>query len=164
MALEVFVIPGFGIAGISGIILVLVGLLATFVPDEPERTLPFHLPRLPQTIEALQTGIITMVASLAASLVGMVLLSKYLPRTPIFNRIVPRNPMPSEVSSEDPYRGAARIGDVGAAEGPLRPAGKARFGNVLVDVVTQGEYLEADVRLEVIERRGNRVVVRAVVS
>jgi membrane-bound ClpP family serine protease len=44
----------------------------------------------------------------------------------------------------------------------LHPAGKARFGSVLVDVVTQGEYLEADVRVEVIERRGNRVVVRAV--
>jgi len=161
MALEVFVIPGFGVAGILGIVLVLVGLLATFVPDEPGRTFPLYIPRLPETLKALRLGIITLVASMAASLVGMVMLGRFLPRTPLFSRIVPPNPMPSEVQGDDPYRGAARVGDLGETEGPLRPAGKARFGGVLVDVVTQGEYLEVDARIEVIERRGNRVVVRA---
>jgi len=67
----------------------------------------------------------------------------------------------SQVAVEDPYRGMARVGDVGQAEGTLRPAGKARFGSVLVDVVTEGEYLEPNCMIEVIERRGNRVVVRA---
>ncbi|MCH9034820.1 MAG: NfeD family protein [Planctomycetes bacterium] len=62
----------------------------------------------------------------------------------------------------DPYRGAARVGDVGYAEGSMHPSGKARFGSVLVDVVTQGEFLDPDARVEVIERRGNRVVVREV--
>ena len=52
--------------------------------------------------------------------------------------------------------------DLGTAEGPLRPAGKARFGGMLVDVVTQGDYLDTGARLEVIERRGNHVVVRPV--
>jgi len=61
---------------------------------------------------------------------------------------------------EDPYRGAARVGDVGTAEGPLRPSGKARFGGMLVDVVTQGDFLDPGARIEVIERRGNHVVVR----
>ena len=44
----------------------------------------------------------------------------------------------------------------------MHPSGKARFGSVLVDVVTQGEFLNPDARVEVIERRGNRVVVREV--
>ena len=61
----------------------------------------------------------------------------------------------------DPYGNLARLGDVGVTEGVLRPAGKARFGQVLVDVVTEGEYIEPDVQIEVIERHGNRVVVRA---
>lgn len=162
MALEVFVIPGFGLAGIAGIALVLLGLLATFVPDEPGRSVPLYLPSLPQTMDYLRRGVITLVSSMALSLLGMVMLSKYLPRLPVFRRIVPANPTPSEVLTEDPYRGAARVGDVGETEGPLRPAGKARFQSVLVDVVTQGEYLEAHVKVEVIERRGNHVVVRAV--
>ena len=162
IALEIFVIPGFGVAGISGIGLVIVGLLATFVPDEPGRTIPLYLPSLASTWRGLQVGVITLVCSMAASLIGMFMLSKYLPRVPVFRRIVPANPMPSEVLVDDPYRGAARIGDIGVTEGPLRPAGKARFGSVLVDVVSQGDYLGAHVRIEVVERRGNRVVVRAV--
>ncbi len=161
IAVEVFVIPGFGVAGISGIALVLVGLLATFVPDEPGRSLPFYLPSLPGTLNYLKTAVLTMAASMTTSLVGMVVLSRYLPRLPLFRRIVPANPTPSEVRTEDPYRGLARVGDVGQSAGPLRPAGKARFGPMLVDVVTQGEYIEPNTQVEIIERRGNHVVVRA---
>jgi len=160
MALEIFVIPGFGIAGISGILLVLIGLMATFVPDEPGRSLPLYIPDLPATWYGLKIALYTVVSSMAASLVGIVVLSRYLPRVPFFRRIVPANPTPSEVLVEDPYRGAARVGDVGTAEGPLRPSGKARFGGMLVDVVTQGDFLDPGARIEVIERRGNHVVVR----
>ena len=160
LAVEIFVIPGFGVAGVAGIFLVLVGVLATFVPDEPGRRIPLYIPELPASMQALKVALITLVGSALASLLGMVVLSRFLPRTPMFRRFVPANPTPSEVSVGDPYAGAARLGDVGLAEGPLHPAGKARFGTVLVDVVTQGEYVEAQRRVEVVERRGNRVVVR----
>lgn len=161
IALEVFVIPGFGIPGILGIILVIIGLLATFVPDEPDRSIPLYIPSLPSTLEGLKYALITLVSSMVASLIGIAMLSRFLPRMPVFGRMVPANPTPSEVAIDDPYRGLARVGDVGEAAGPLRPAGKARFGSQLVDVVTQGEYLEGGAQVEVIERRGNRVVVRA---
>lgn len=161
IAAELFVIPGFGVLGISGLGLVLLGLLATFVPDEPGRSFPLLFPSLPATVEAIKVAIVTVVAAMTASLAGMVILSKYLPRMPLFNRLVAANPTPSEVSVDDPYFGAARVSDLGTTEGPLRPAGKARFGPLIVDVVTQGEYVESRVPVEVIERRGNRVVVRA---
>lgn len=161
IGLEIFVVPGFGVAGISGIVLICVALLATFVPEEPGRSFPIFLPSLPGSIRYLQNGIITLVSSMTISLIGMVILSRYLPRTPVFSRIVPANPTPSEVIPDDPYRGVARVGDTGMTQGPLHPAGKARFGTVLVDVVTQGEMLDAEVSVEVIEHRGNRVVVRA---
>ena len=164
IALEVFVIPGFGIPGILGIGLVIVGLLATFVPDEPGRSIPLYIPSLPSTLEGLKFALITLVSSMVASLIGMAMLSRFLPRMPVFGRMVAANPTPSEVATEDPYRGMARVGDMGEAAGPLHPAGKARFGSLLVDVVTQGEYLDSGAQVEVIERRGNRVVVRAIRS
>lgn len=162
IALEIFVIPGFGVAGISGIVLVILALVATFVPDEPGRSFPFYLPSLPGTVYYLKTALLTVVLAMATSLIGMVMMSRYLPRLPLFSRLVPANPTPSEVQTEDVYRGLAHVGDVGEAAGPLRPAGKVHFGSILVDVVTQGEYLEPHTRVEIIERRGNRVVVRAV--
>lgn len=163
IALEVLVIPGFGLPGIAGIVLVLVGVLATFVPEEPGRSFPIYMPSLPESIAYLKAALLTLVASMAASLVGMVMMSRYLPRLAAFQRIVPPNPTPSEVQPADEYHGLVRVGDLGETAGPLRPAGKARFGGTLVDVVTQGEYVEPQTKVEIIERRGNHVVVRAVV-
>ncbi len=160
IGVEIFVIPGFGIAGISGFLFLIIGLLATFVPPEPGRTIPLYLPSLPSTVHALKVAVTTVVTSMAASLLGMIVLSRYLPRTPLFSRFAPANPTPSQVAVDDPYRGAARVGDIGETAGPLHPAGKAHFGPLLVDVVTEGEYIDGSVRVEVIERRGNRVVVR----
>ena len=162
LMLELFVIPGFGIPGITGLILVFVAVLATFIPDEPGQPFPIYLPELPATIAALKTAFLTLMTSLVASVVGMVMLSKYLPRLVVFRQIAPPNPTPSEVQTDDPYRGLARVGDVGDAVSALRPAGKARFGGMLIDVVTQGDYIEPPARVEVIERRGNHVVVRAI--
>jgi membrane-bound serine protease (ClpP class) len=161
IAVELFVIPGFGVVGFAGLGLVLVGLLATFVPDEPGRPFPLLFPSLPSTVEAIRVALTTVVTALSLSFVGMIILSRYLPKMPLFNRLAPANPTPSQVYADDPYVGAARVHDRGLTEGPLRPAGKARFGPIIVDVVTQGEFLDAATPVEVIERRGNRVVVRA---
>ncbi len=162
IVVEIFVIPGFTVAGISGIALVFIGLLATFLPEEPGHSFPFYWPSLPSSMYYLKAAVTTVVCSMAASLVGMVMLSRVLPRLPVLGRIIPANPTPSEVQVGDAYRGLARVGDTGETVGPLRPAGKARFSGELVDVVTQGEYLAAGARVEVMEHRGNRVVVRAV--
>lgn len=164
MLVELFVLPGFGVAGISGIVCILLGLLATFMPDEPGRDFPLFVPGLPGTLKFLRDGVMVLCSSIVASAIGMVMLSRILPRTVFFRRLVPANPTPSEVMVDDPYRGAARIGDGGVTEGPLRPAGKARFGFVLVDVVTQGEFVDSGAAVEVIERRGNHVVVRSIRS
>jgi membrane-bound serine protease (ClpP class) len=162
LLLELFVIPGFGIAGIAGLFCIMAGLVATFIPEQPGTPIPNFFPAWPGTVEGLKQGLIVLVSAMALSLVGMVMLSKYLPTMPFFREVVPANPMPSEVAVEDPYRGAAHIGDVGKTESVLRPAGKARFGSLLVDVVTQGDLIDAGTMVEVVERRGNRVVVRPV--
>jgi membrane-bound serine protease (ClpP class) len=162
VVLEVFVIPGFGIAGISGLIFFFAGLLMTFVPDEPGRSFPIFLPTVAKSYELFTQGVAALVTSMIVSLAGMVVLRNFLPRMPYLNQLVPANPTPSQVQVDDAYFGAARVGDLGEAAGPLHPSGKARFGAVLVDVVTQGEYLDENAAVEVVERHGNRVVVRSV--
>ncbi len=44
------------------------------------------------------------------------------------------------------------------------PAGKARFGDSVVDVIADGEMIEPGKTVEVVEVRGNRVLVREIVS
>lgn len=160
IAVEVFVIPGFGVAGISGMLCVVVGLLATFIPEEPGRTLPIYWPSFEPGLDGLKVGITTLGSGLSASVLAMVLVSRFLPKIPWLQGAIPLNPAPEDLTLEDPYDGYAREGDVGVVESPLRPAGKVRFGTMLVDVVTQGTFVEPGTEVEVCEREGNRVVVR----
>jgi membrane-bound ClpP family serine protease len=57
---------------------------------------------------------------------------------------------------------SVRIGDAGQVVLTLRPTGKARFGDAMVDVVAEAEFLDKGTKVEIIEMHGNRVVVKAV--
>ena len=72
-----------------------------------------------------------------------------------------------EVSLSAPPESKERylnIGDTGKAVSNLRPAGKAKFADSIVDVVAEGEFLDKGVKVEIIEVHGNRVVVKKVNS
>ncbi len=157
LLVEIFVIPGFGVAGVLGIILMSLGLLFSFAPSEPGR---WPVPTLKDTFDGLKSGLYAMAAGLTGSLVGMYFLARYFPKLPVASSAIAPNPEHEDLQMDDPYPGVARVGDSGTAESLLRPAGKARFGQTLVDVVSEGEYIESGSRVVVVERKGNRVVVR----
>ncbi|MEW6251122.1 MAG: NfeD family protein [Planctomycetota bacterium] len=157
IGLEIFVIPGFGIAGIAGGVLVIVALLGSFVPAEPGAP-PFSLPDLRGTWSALLTGLKVLTVSTLISLAGIILLAQYLPRTKLATGLVSENPELPATSGPEPT--LALPGDVGVVTGDLRPAGQARFGHEIVDVCSQGMYVPAGQRVQVIRREGMNVVVR----
>jgi membrane-bound serine protease (ClpP class) len=53
-----------------------------------------------------------------------------------------------------------KIGDVGQVVSILRPTGKAKFGDAIVDVVAEAEFLDKGTQVEIIKIHGNRVVVK----
>jgi membrane-bound ClpP family serine protease len=159
LAVEVFVLPGFGIAGISGIILLLVGIsLATLekAPSSPDEWSNF-------AVQVFQYGLALVMSGVLAFFVG-----RYLPKIPYVNRmmLVPpaeRADLDSETSSiPGAAEAAALLGHVGVASSMLRPAGMAKFGDSYVDVVTEGDYIEPGTPIQVVEVEGNRIVVKRV--
>jgi membrane-bound serine protease (ClpP class) len=52
------------------------------------------------------------------------------------------------------------VGTKGEALSRLRPSGRAEFGDKILDVVTEGEFLEAGTVIQVLKVEGNRVVVK----
>lgn len=162
LAVELFILPGFGLPGVSGIVLVLASLVMA------------GQSRIPQTRgewTALSINLAVLAGSLLVVGVVVYLLSKYLGRLPVLSRLM-LGPAPSEPppraergvgavgrrASDDESPPA--VGDRGVAVSPLRPAGKARFGDRLVDVVADGEFIERQTEVEVADVLGNRVVVR----
>ena len=153
LAVEIFVLPGFGIAGIMGLALIGLALLLAFQP--------FVVPVTPFEIEMTKGNILKLLGSMVASIVGICLLAKYLPETSAFGRIVLRA---AEKTDSGYVVGSAEkqelVGKKGVVVSSLRPVGRARIGDDIVSVVTQGEMLEKDTNIEVIEVKGNRIVVR----
>ncbi len=153
LALEVFVIPGFGVAGISGLILLVLGVLLSFQKG--------FVPQTPFETEVLQTNIVVIVTSFLVFVAAAVLLARYLPKTRQFSKIALEGPAAGTVHGDAAVQArlAELVGKTGVATTTLRPAGKAKIEGRLVDVVTQGDFIEKDAKIRVLRLEGNRIVV-----
>lgn len=157
LALEVFVIPGFGAAGVAGILCIMASLVLTTIG------LPLGV--------LLSTGAwvepLTRVAiALGVTVVLMIIALRYLPRTRAMSGLVLSSTLASNVTPEGPSTFVSadetRFQDqLGVAESDLRPVGVARFGETRIDVVSEGGYVRAGTPVRVIEVEGGRIVVRA---
>jgi membrane-bound serine protease (ClpP class) len=153
---EIFVIPGFGIAGIGGLLLVVTSLLAALIGN-----VGFSFP----DATSITSAIGTMAATLVLFVVLMFSVGRLLPHSSRFNRLV----LAPELSSAEGFTSADTheewLGATGRAVTPLRPSGLVELSvgdSVLrVDVVTAGEYLPAGSAIRVVHVRGSRVEVRA---
>jgi len=159
IGIEVFILPGFGFVGISGILLVVAGLgLATLE----------HMPQSNSEWFDFGSKLTQFAIGLVVAAIGAIVFAKYLPNIPIANRmvLVPAGERPDSVEEPPALPGvemsAALLGAIGTAATVLRPAGMARFGEQYVDVVTEGNYVPAGARVQVIEVEANRIVVKEV--
>ena len=154
LAAEIFFIPGFGIAGISGILCLVVGIYMslTRVPI-PQYTWDFMRLR--------DAGVTLVLAALMLSLF-MILTWKIFPRTALARGLVLAHAQTatSGYTVQTIAESQVSLGLRGRASTVLRPAGRARFGAVTYDVMTRGEFIDAGAPVEIIQVEGNRYVVR----
>jgi membrane-bound serine protease (ClpP class) len=156
LGVEILLIPGFGVFGVTGILLIVFSIILasqTFViPQSPSQWREFTFSMLP-------------LFAAFGSLIGFAyLIAKYLPHVPILGRMIlqPNFPQGDELSSLPPSPYESLLGSSGVAMTMLRPAGLVRFGDQYIDVVTEGSYIDEGARVEVIEVTGNRIVVKQV--
>jgi len=159
--IEIFVIPGFGVPGIAGLLLLFGGLLGTFVTDQGGHLFPDS----PDDQEDLLFGMLTIVLALVSSGVGMWFLSKHLGAIPLFNKLVLSDAPGDEDSlgmlaaMAPPTVPAVSAGMTGKAVTSLRPAGKAQFGDAVVDVVAEFGYISPGAAVRVTSVGGFRTTV-----
>ena len=95
------------------------------------------------------------------SVIGAIVLSKYLPKIPIASRLILAPAAEYTGTTASPLDRIA-AGDIGIVEGDCRPVGKVRFGEELLDGVTEGDMIQAGAEVRVLRRAGNRVVIERV--
>jgi len=151
---EAFLIPGFGFPGILGILCLVAGLLFLGTGFRPGDAVTFDS-------TAVERFALQLLATFFAGGLTIVFLARVFPSAPFGRKLVlAEGALPARGADPAPSRaGAAREG---VAVTPLRPAGTARVGDDLVDVVTEGDFVDAGARVRVVRVEGSRVVVRPV--
>jgi membrane-bound serine protease (ClpP class) len=148
LLLELLVIPGFGVAGVLGIAAILAGLVLSMVGAGSTAALLAAI--------AVRVGL-ALVAAIALSLVLM----RFLVRLPGGHRLVLDTQLRQpEGYASAPEADASLLGKHGRARSMLRPAGIAEIEGRRVDVVTEGELVDAGEAVVVLRVDGNRVVVQ----
>lgn len=157
IGVEIFVLPGFGIFGLGGGAMVLLALVLAGQS--------FLVPRDFSQLRELRGSLFVVTMGVFGFLLASMFIRRFLPHTPVLNRMLLAPLTGDELAQLTQRESLAHyeslLGARGKAVTQIAPAGKARFGEQLVDVISQGELIARDTPVEVIEARANRVVVRA---
>jgi membrane-bound serine protease (ClpP class) len=154
LAIEIVVLPGFGIAGIAGIGFILVAMVLSlqgFVLPRPD--FPWEKQLLVRNLMYASgslvgaVGLIVLFFRFVFPRLGAVVSGPYLNATLSGVHTAPEN---------DEH---LKAGDCGVVVTALRPSGKAKFGESVFDVVAEGVFVEKGETVIVSEVNGNRIVV-----
>ncbi len=160
LLLELFVLPGLGIFGLGGGLLIITSLVLL--------SQTFVLPRNEYQMDQFRDSLLVVGGALLGIIGAAVAVRRYLPHAPLL-----RNIMLAPDSDEELERISSReslvdfshlLGQHGSAITPLMPSGKARFGGDLVDVISSGEAIDRGDDVVVVQVRGNHVVVEKATS
>ena len=157
IGVEIFVLPGFGITGIAGILLVLgsLGLVAYG-----------HWPKNPDEWVGLGKSMAPYGISCMGALVAVVFIAQFLPSMPMTSKLFlkpPDNDDQPLFAEDELHQGlAGLLGSIGVAETTLHPSGKAKFGDHWLDVVSDGGFIVQGAKIKVCQIEGGKIVVSEV--
>ena len=147
LLVEVFVIPGFGIAGIGGIVLMLGSVFFVF-----------------RNAYKLETAVFGLSFAIILAFALAIALSYVLPKTRTWNHLV----LSTAMDSGSGFHSAPRedfqeyVGKTGVALTPLRPAGTVRVDDKRLDVVTVGDFIVRETPVKIINVEGSKIFVEAI--
>jgi membrane-bound serine protease (ClpP class) len=155
--LELFFFPGTLLLGITGAAMMLAALVMAMVDFYP------GMPAVP-SFRLMQQSLFNVLFTCGVAMVVMILLSRYLLKTPLFHRLVASGASGSITVARLAETQASRVGEIGLAVSPLRPGGKAQFGSTILDVMSQGEMIERGTRVRILSFSGHEAVVEPVTT
>ena len=169
LVMEVFVIPGFGVAGVGGGLM----LLASVVLASQD----FVVPQTVWEWNRLLVTLLTVICSCTIFMVAAFFITRSLGSIPIFNRLVltPDRPPATTGTNKNAGKNAGEgggesgqpeisVGDWGTSESQLRPSGRALFNGRSFDVVSDGSFVDPDTQVKVIRIQGNVITVAEVIQ
>ncbi len=163
LGVELFILPGLGVFGLTGGLMILVSLVMA--------SQDFVFPNTNVQWTILRNNLLIVLGAMGLMVGALIVQIMYFDSIPALGRFRLATPDDQEGPVAAIGSGLAigkdglalpDVGATGVADSVLRPAGKVRFEQRVVDVVTEGDFLDAGTSVEVVRREGNRVVVRRI--
>ena len=172
LAVEIFLIPGFGVTGISG--LILIGLSLVFSMQD------FVLPKVSWEWSLFGRNILVVFAGLFAGITGIAIFALLGPKIKAFNwltlnaqitgtaggpdqdTVTGKIPAAKKEIPDEEEGYAALVGKIGVSDSVLRPSGRAVIDDEVYSVESDGEFIEAGRGVKVVRVRGSRIIVKRV--
>ncbi len=151
LLVEIFVIPGFGIFGILGIIFMIGGLFLGLISDFPL-----------VDSNMLAGAVIQLASSFVIAAFVIYLLTKFLPKSKTFGNLI----LQTNINQRSGYTSNIDLEHLlnkkGKAITVLRPSGIAIIEDKRYDVVTEGDYINKGTKIMVTKIEGSKIVVKKV--
>ncbi len=147
LALEIFLIPGFGVTGVLGIALMIGSIFFSLFSFGPDIN------------ESISGAVVQLAATLLMTIGIISLLVKYLPKSTRFLKLTlqAENTSDSGFVSSENY--ASLLGSEGITYTPLRPAGVAIINGEKFDVLADGNFIEKNVAVKIVKVMGGKITV-----
>lgn len=155
LGLEILVIPGFGVAGISGIILMMGSLILVMLNND---YFDFSFVAEGDAMTAILTTFIGLIGSFAA----MIILGVKLVDSNLFKRVALVNTMSKAEGYTSNFNKKSYLGETGIAFSILRPSGKVKIGEEILDASSRGSYIEQGSKIKVIAEEGTSLKVKEI--
>lgn len=155
IAVEVFVIPGFGLAGISGLILTIGGLSLVMINND---ALDFSFVPAGEIFTAIATTLVGLFGAVILMFVGGVGFTE----TKFFKRVALVDVQDRQQGYTSNFSTRSYLGEQGTAYTVLRPSGKVQIGDDILDAYTRGEFIMEGEAIQVIGEEGTSLKVKKI--
>jgi membrane-bound ClpP family serine protease len=152
IAIELFVVPGFGVFGVGGLALTVLGIVLM--------SQTFVIPQNVYQIGLFTRGVWGALAGAAGMIGGFVVMRWFFPYVPFFSGLIMEAPDSVRLEQSEMLGDYSQLmGQSGVATTPLRPSGKARFGDQVVQVISDGSMIATGMPIRVCEVHATKVIV-----
>ena len=146
--LEAFVIPGFGIVGVSGLGVIIYGLYLLLIPD------------VPVSEEVLGSAMDGFTIGLLGALVGIYLLLKVMIKTKFWKQLTAPGSQKKEDGFTNSFGWETLVNEIGKTDTDLNPSGWVNVEKNRVFVVSEGGFIDKGEKVKILSVDGNRILVR----
>lgn len=161
IAVEIFIIPGFGVAGILGFVLTLGAIAFSMLDGLEWNEFQWGASDGGDLLEAFERPALNLALGIFGSLGLLFTMMKFLPQLKFVNDTMLPGSLSRGNGSEDQTAGEL-VGMTGVATSDLRPNGKAEIDGREIEVLAEGEFVEKGQAVRIVSSDGMGVAVKRI--